>query len=47
MDIPLALWLCLGSVPALALGVAAVTYVKNHYGIDFIDVILYRRSARR
>ena len=41
VDIPLALWLCLGSVPAALTGVAAVTYVKNHYG-DLIDVILYR-----
>ena len=41
VDIPLALWLCLGSVPAALAGVAAVTYVKNHYG-DVIDIILYR-----
>ena len=41
VDIPLALWLCLGSVPAALTGVAAVTYVKNHYG-DLINVILYR-----
>jgi uncharacterized membrane protein YfcA len=41
VDIPLALWLCLGSVPAALAGVAAVTYVKNHYG-DLINIILYR-----
>ena len=41
VDIPLALWLCLGSVPASLTGVATVTYVKNHYG-DLIDSILYR-----
>jgi uncharacterized protein len=41
VDIPLALWLCLGSVPAALTGVAAVTYVKNHYG-DFVDILLYR-----
>jgi uncharacterized membrane protein YfcA len=41
VDIPLALWLCLGSVPAALTGVAAVTYVKNHYG-DLVNVILYR-----
>ena len=41
VDIPLALWLCLGSVPAALAGVAAVTYVKRHYG-GVIDVFLYR-----
>jgi uncharacterized protein len=41
VDIPLALWLCLGSVPASLAGVAAVTYVKHHYG-DLVDVMLYR-----
>ena len=41
VDIPLALWLCLGSVPSALLGVAAVQYVKNHYG-DLVDIVLYR-----
>ena len=41
VDIPLALWLCLGSVPAALAGVAAVTYVKNHYG-DAVNIFLYR-----
>ena len=41
VDIPLALWLCLGSVPAALAGVAAVTYVKNRYG-DVVDIFLYR-----
>jgi uncharacterized protein len=41
VDIPLALWLCLGSVPSALLGVAAVQYVKHHYG-DMVNIILYR-----
>ena len=41
VDIPLALWLCLGSVPAALAGVAAVTYVKDQYG-DRVDIFLYR-----
>jgi hypothetical protein len=41
VDWPLALWLAAGSVPASLLGVAAVNYVKHHYG-DLIDSILYR-----
>jgi uncharacterized protein len=41
VDVPLALWLALGSVPASLAGVAAVTYVKNHYG-DLINHVLYR-----
>jgi uncharacterized protein len=41
VDIPLALWLAAGSVPAALIGVAAVTYVKSHYG-DLINGILYR-----
>src|SRR5450756_2247083 len=41
VDVPLALWLALGSVPAALAGVAAVTYVKNNYG-DLINGILYR-----
>lgn len=41
VDIPLALWLAVGSVPAALLGVGAVNYVKHNYG-DLIDGILYR-----
>ena len=41
VDVPLALWLAMGSVPAALAGVAAVTYVKNNYG-DLINHILYR-----
>jgi uncharacterized membrane protein YfcA len=41
VDIPLALWLCLGSVPAALTGVAAVTYVARTYG-DVINGILYK-----
>ena len=41
VDLPLALWLCLGSVPAALAGVAAVAYVKAEYG-DVVNVILYR-----
>jgi uncharacterized membrane protein YfcA len=41
VDAPLALWLALGSVPAALAGVAAVTYVKAHYG-DLVNTILYR-----
>lgn len=41
VDIPLALWLAAGSVPAALLGVAAVTYVRDYYG-DLVDGILYR-----
>jgi uncharacterized membrane protein YfcA len=41
VDIPLALWLCVGSVPFALAGVFAVTYVKNHYG-DLVNIILYR-----
>ena len=41
VDIPLALWLALGSMPASLTGVAAVAYVKATYG-DVINGILYR-----
>jgi len=41
VDLPLALWLAAGSVPAALLGVAAVTYVRDYYG-ELIDGILYR-----
>ncbi|MFA4965591.1 MAG: sulfite exporter TauE/SafE family protein [Thermoleophilia bacterium] len=41
VDAPLALWLAAGSVPAALAGVAAVTYVKSHYG-DLVNDILYR-----
>jgi len=41
VDMPLALWLAAGSVPAALLGVAAVTYVRDRYG-DVINGILYR-----
>ncbi len=41
VDIPLALWLALGSIPASLVGVATVAYAKNTYG-DVIDNILYR-----
>ena len=41
VDIPLALWLCLGSVPASLTGVAAVAMVKAHYG-DGVNLFLYK-----
>ena len=41
VDIPLALWLAVGSVPAALLGVGAVNYAKENYA-DLIDGILYR-----
>jgi uncharacterized protein len=41
VDIPLALWLALGSIPASLAGVATVAYVKANYG-DLINHILYR-----
>jgi hypothetical protein len=41
VDVPLALWLAAGSVPAALIGVAAVTYVRDYYG-DLINGILYR-----
>ena len=41
VDVPLALWLALGSIPASLLGVATIAYVKANYG-DLINQILYR-----
>ncbi len=41
VDVPLALWLALGSIPASLAGVAAVAYVKSTYG-DLVNHILYR-----
>ena len=41
VDVPLALWLALGSIPASLLGVATIAYVKANYG-DLINHILYR-----
>jgi uncharacterized membrane protein YfcA len=41
VDVPLALWLALGSVPASLAGVAAVAYVKSTYG-DVVNHVLYR-----
>lgn len=41
VDIPLALWLAAGSVPAALLGVGIISYVKQAYG-GLIDGILYR-----
>ena len=42
VDIPLALWLALGSIPASLIGVATIAYVKNHYGVELINGILYK-----
>ncbi len=41
VDLPLALWLCAGSVPMSLLGVGAITYLKHNYG-DVLNGILYR-----
>jgi uncharacterized membrane protein YfcA len=41
VDLPLALFLACGSVPAALVGVATVQVVKNHYG-DTVNSILYR-----
>jgi uncharacterized protein len=41
VDVPLALWLAAGSVPASLVGVEAVNYLKHNYG-DILDGILYR-----
>ena len=41
IDVPLALWLCLGSVPASLTGVAAVALVKARYG-DAVNLFLYK-----
>ena len=42
VDLPLALWLCAGSVPMSLLGVGTITYLKHNYG-DVLNGILYRR----
>jgi len=42
VDIPLALWLALGSIPASLIGVFTIAYVKSHYGVELIDGILYK-----
>jgi uncharacterized membrane protein YfcA len=42
VDIPLALWLALGSIPASLLGVATIAYVKATYGGDLINGVLYK-----
>jgi uncharacterized protein len=42
VDIPLALWLALGSIPASLLGVFTIAYVKTHYGVELINGILYK-----
>lgn len=41
VDVPLALWLAAGSVPATLLGVGAVNYLKNNHS-ELIDGVLYR-----
>jgi uncharacterized membrane protein YfcA len=41
VDIPLALWLALGSIPASLIGVAAVAYAKATYG-DVVNGFLYK-----
>ncbi len=41
VDLPLALWLAAGSVPASLVGVGAVNYLKHNYG-DLLNSILYR-----
>jgi len=40
VDLPLALWLAAGSVPASLLGVGAINYIKNNYG-DKVNSVLY------
>jgi uncharacterized protein len=42
VDIPLALWLALGSIPASLIGVFTIAYVKSHYGVELINGILYK-----
>jgi uncharacterized protein len=42
VDIPLALWLALGSIPASLVGVFTIAYVKNHYGVELINGVLYK-----
>ena len=41
VDLPLALWLAAGSVPASLVGVGTVNYLKHNYG-DLLNSILYR-----
>ena len=42
VDIPLALWLALGSIPASLIGVATIAYVKTNYGTALINGVLYK-----
>jgi hypothetical protein len=42
VDVPLALWLALGSIPAALAGVATIAYVKRTYGVELLDSVLYR-----
>jgi uncharacterized membrane protein YfcA len=42
VDIPLALWLALGSIPASLAGVFTIAYVKTNYGVELINGILYK-----
>ena len=42
VDIPLALWLALGSIPASLMGVATIAYVKSNYGVELINGVLYK-----
>jgi hypothetical protein len=42
VDIPLALWLALGSIHASLAGVATIAYVKSNYGIELINGVLYK-----
>lgn len=41
VDLPLAIWLAIGSVPASLVGVGAITFIKNNHG-DLVNQILYR-----
>ena len=42
VDVPLALWLALGSIPAALAGVATIAYVKRNYGLELLDGVLYK-----
>jgi uncharacterized membrane protein YfcA len=42
VDVPLALWLALGSIPASLAGVATIAYVKSTYGVELINGVLYK-----
>lgn len=42
VDIPLALWLALGSIPASLAGVFTIAFVKRNYGVELINGILYK-----